>query len=211
MRWSGITAILNTILPRHARAERAVRVREAELQARFAPQIHPKYTWIHTLFPYRDELVRALIQAVKYYGEKELVARLAPYAADYCTDLIHDSTRLQGWEQVRIAPIPSSRSRFRERGYNQAALFARAIAARVPDATYTETLLTRLDRVSQVHVPRTKRAQNMDGVFTASHHAAGACVILIDDVVESGATLADARRALLDEGAKDVIAVAIAH
>ena len=177
----------------------------------FSPHTVKDHSWIHALFPYRDERVRSLIQAVKYYGEREVVETLAPYAADYITELIAHKKQMGGWGQVTLAPIPSSPARVRERGYAQAVLLARAVGARVPDATYDESLLTREDRTSQVHVSRAARRQNMVGAFTAHHRAHGMHVILIDDVVESGATLEDARRALLDEGAKDVIAVALAH
>ncbi len=206
-----ITALLNSILPRHPRATVAVALRPEVLVEIFAPTTLSNAPWIHALFPYRDERIRALVQAVKYYGERAVAEKVAPFAADYLLEIVSEGRAFGGWEHVVIVPIPSSPKRLRERGYNQAALFARAIGARVLDATYDETLLTRDDRTSQVHVPRSKRKSNMVGAFRAHARAAHRFIILIDDVVESGATLMDARRALLASGAKDVIALAIAH
>jgi predicted amidophosphoribosyltransferase len=206
-----ITALFNTILPRHPRAERAVRLTPEKLVTLFAPTTLKGASWIHALFPYRDERVRSLVQAVKYYGERTVADKVAPFAADYLTELVAEARAFSGWEDVVLAPIPSSPQRMRERGYNQAALFARGVAARMPDVTYDETLLSREDRTSQVHVLRMLRKSNMQGAFTADSRAKDRFVILIDDVTESGATLSDARRALLSSGARDVIALAVAH
>lgn len=211
MQYSWITALLNSILPRHPRAESARNVSTRELVAVYAPTTLPRASWIHVLFPYREPNVRALVQAVKYYGERSVVEKLAPFASDYILELIAHQTQFEGWELVTITPVPASPKRLRERGYNQAALFARAIAKLVPDASYDESLLTREERPSQVHIGRNRRKANMAGAFTASARAATRFVILIDDVVESGATLTDARRALRTAGAKGVIALAIAH
>ncbi len=206
-----ITALFNTILPRHPRAERAVRLTPEKLVTLFAPTTLRGAPWIHALFPYRDERIRSLVQAVKYYGERSVADKVAPFAADYLTELVAEARAFSGWEDVVLAPIPSSAARLRERGYNQAALFARAIADRMPDVTYDDTLLSREDRTSQVHVLRMLRKTNMQGAFRAHSRARGRFVILIDDVTESGATLSDARRALLSSGALDVLAIAIAH
>ena len=205
-----ITALLNSILPRHPRAERALHVSPEELAFIFEPKT-VRAPWIHTLFPYRDEHVRSIIQAVKYYGESAAVELVAPFAADYLLELIDHLRRFEGWRTVTLVPIPTSQKRLRQRGYNQAALFAHALSTRIPDATIADTLLTRVERVSQVHVPRSMRKQNIKNAFTATHAAQNSYCILIDDVVESGATLSDARRALLDAGARAVIALAIAH
>lgn len=202
---------LDALLPRHGRARRALAVSPHVLSELIAPISLSKKKWIHALFPYRDERVRAIIQAVKYYGERQVVDTVAPFGADFVTELIDEKQRFEGWERVAIVPIPSSPKRYRERGYNQAALFAKRIAELVSDATYDEALLVREERTSQVHVPRSERKSNMHSAFTAHPRAQNGFFILIDDVVESGATLEDARRALLDAGARGVIAVAIAH
>lgn len=211
MAGSWIMLLLDAFLPRHTRAERALAVSPKVLSELITPVTLPKKSWAHALFPYRDERVRAIIQAVKYYGERQVVETVAPFVADYITELIDQKQRFEGWERVTLVPIPSSTKRYRERGYNQAALFAKRISELVVDATYDETLLMREERTSQVHVPRAERKNNMRDAFTAHSRAHNRFFILIDDVVESGATLEDARRALMDVGARGVIAVAIAH
>jgi ComF family protein len=135
--------------------------------------------------------------------------RVGVLAADYVIELASELQQFRGWENSIIVPVASSAARSRERGYNQAARIARAIA-RTAELPYAE-ILTRDDRQSQVHVPRAKRKSNIAGAFRAGVAASGRHIILIDDVVESGATLVDARRALLEAGAAGVVAIAIAH
>ncbi len=206
-----LLAILSAVLPRHPRAERAVRTDTRDIASLVTPTILPKAQWILALLPYRDERVRALIQAVKYHGEKDVAEKVAPYITDHLTELLTQKMQFEGWHHVLLVPIPTSPQRLRERGYAQAELYARAVAARTPDIRLDESLLVRDDRVSQVRVPRTLRHTNIRGAFRAASSAHGAYIILLDDVVESGATLTDARRALLDAGAQGVIALAVAH
>lgn len=208
---AAISALFDLILPRHLRAARAIAVSEAELASFLEPRQLSTMPWVHTLFPYRNEKVRAIVQAVKYYGERAVAKKVAPFAADVLTELLDQKIRFEGWESILLVPIPSSPKRTRERGYTQAALFTRAIAELVPDIAYDEKLLTREERTSQVHVPRSKRKSNMSLAFHAEDRTHGHFIILIDDVVESGATLSDARRALLAAGARGVIALALAH
>ena len=204
--WSFVDAIL----PRHPHAAAALAVDDADLAALLNPQTLRGASWVHTLFPYHDERVRAIIKATKYYKESAAADKLAVLAADYVLDLLADLTTLHGWDSAVLVPIPSSARRLRERGYNQVEFFARTIAERV-GVPYQPELLTREERPSQVRVMRSRRKANIAHAFTATHAVQNKFVILIDDVAESGATLGDARRALLDEGARDVIAVAITH
>lgn len=206
-----ISALIDTLLPRHDTAERAARVTDRELAALMNPQVLKGAPWVHALFPYHDERVRALIKSVKYYGERKAAEKIARFAADYALELLAEKQTLSGWNQILLAPIPSSAARLRERGYNQAALFAEAVAVRLDGVIYDPLLLTRERRESQVHVTRSTRSKNIAGAFAAVPRVQNHFIILIDDVVESGATLKDARRALLSSGAKDVVAIAMAH
>lgn len=209
---SFLTALLDLFLPRHARATRARALSDRELTALLAPRTLPRAPWIHALLPYQDERVRAVVQSVKYHRERDVAARIAPLIAVHMERVLaslaaHDT----GWRTAVVVPIPASSRRFRERGYVQAALYARALRVHMPTRTVDEHMLTRVHRASQVQIERSERHAHMTGVFRASHTAAGRHIVLIDDVVQSGATLMDARRALLDEGARGVIAIAVAH
>lgn len=213
-----ISYLVDVILPRHRDARRARTISESELAGLMRPIALPGKTWVHTLFPYHDERVRAVIKAIKYYGEAKSAEVVGALAADYILEVVADQKAFEGWQDVILTPIPSSPKRLKERGYNQAARLAQAIyASLAPSAveglSYDPTLLARTDRTSQVHVMRSKRKENIRNAFSTPNalRVEGRFIILIDDVTESGATLTDARRALLEAGARAVIAVAIAH
>ena len=111
-----------------------------------------------------------------------------------------------------VAPIPLHRSRLRERGYNQAELLAKEVGRRT-GALVTTRLLSRTQAT-----PPQAQARSVDarlvavrGAFQAAPEAAGADVLLIDDVCTTGSTLAACADALLRAGAARVAALTFAR
>jgi ComF family protein len=180
--------------------------------------VHPvtlvKDPWITALFPYYNPKVRALIRAMKYRGEKAPLPALGRIVADELLPILEEKRTMAGWNDIHIVHMPSSPERLRKRGYNQAERITLAILPYVDsDIEYAPDVLAREDRPSQVNVAKDRRHKNMTGAFFVlrPEKVRGIHIVLIDDVVETGATFKDARRALLEAGAADVIAIAIAH
>lgn len=159
--------------------------------------------WARAAYPFAGP-VRAAIHRFKYKGERAraghlgalLVPLLAPTPAP--TD-------------TRLIPVPLSADRRRERGYNQAEELARVLAATsglALDVALTRTRATR----PQVGLDRAARRRNVDGAFTwAGAPLAGAAVILIDDVLTTGATAAACAEALKGAGAGRVGLLTVAR
>ncbi len=112
----------------------------------------------------------------------------------------------------RVLPIPLSAQRLRERGFNQALLLARALAPSKTDAT----LLLRLhDTQAQSGLGRAQRLRNLQGTLAVDPLRAsalqGRSVLLVDDVMTTGATLQAAALALRQAGARAVSALVFAR
>ena len=129
------------------------------------------------------------IHRFKYEGREELARPL--------------STLFAGCEPPRadvIVPVPLHTSRLRDRGYDQAALLARHAARQwgLP----VRPLLRRIRPTPhQVGQDRRRREENVRGAFRAAPAAEGLRVCLLDDVLTTGATAAEAARAVLRAGA----------
>jgi ComF family protein len=129
------------------------------------------------------------IHRFKYEGREELARSLA--------------TLFAGCEAPRadvVAPVPLHARRLRERGYDQAALLARA-AARLWCVPMRLLLVRVRPTPQQVGSDRRKREQNVRGAFRGLAAARGLRVCLVDDVLTTGATAAEAAQTLVAAGA----------
>lgn len=114
---------------------------------------------------------------------------------------------------VLVVPAPTAASRRRVRGYDQAARLARAYS-RQAGLTYAP-LLIRLGHQKQVGAGRTQRQSQLRGAFQVKpawrSSVRGQHIVLVDDVVTTGATLETAANVLLAAGARSVEAVVFAQ
>ena len=150
--------------------------------------------------------VRDAVHAIKFHDDAGLglaLGRLVARAAE----------RLREIDRVDVVvPVPLHVSRLLSRGFNQAALLAREVARR----RGCPLVLDALERVraasAQSGSSRSRRRANVAGAFRASRRGvAGKTVLLVDDVLTTGATLAACARALDAAGARRVHVAALAR
>lgn len=147
-----------------------------------------------------------LVTALKFNARPGIAATLA-----------HILRKTEGAKELlqdcdAIVPVPLAPQRLRERGYNQSLLLARGLGhTKLHHAWLQRTHET----LVQSHLDRPQRLHNLLGAFSVPTHAhaqlTGAHVLLVDDVMTTGATLHAATAALREGGAAYVSALAFAR
>jgi competence protein ComFC len=149
-----------------------------------------------------EDLGREAVHTLKYHGRyaiSGMMGRLMAIAAEEETDV------------TLVTHVPLHSSRRRERGFDQSAKLAKNVAdaLRVP---YRGECLRRSRKTrQQALLSREERVRNVAGAFLAGHPMNHESVLLVDDVLTTGATLQAAANALREAGAEGVIGLVFAH
>jgi len=112
-----------------------------------------------------------------------------------------------------LACVPLHPARERERGYNQAALLGDRLAIHVGIPFQRRLLWRRKATETQTHLTAAQRAHNVKGVFSVPwpNRVRGARIVLVDDVMTTGATVNECARALKAAGASSVMVLTVAR
>ena len=152
-----------------------------------------------------DGALKDFIYALKFRGRRELAEGIGVLMARVATR----EKAMRGSEL--LVPVPLHPKRLAERGYNQAELLARMVGSCLGLPVRT-TLVRSILTGEQNKLGRRDRRDNLRGVFIVPHplEVAGKRVLLVDDVITTGATANECSRALLRAGAAEVRVLAAA-
>lgn len=170
-----------------------------------------------TPYPYRrvlgaaryDGAVKLGIKLLKFYDKPRMAKPLGELLREQAAQELEPET------YTHVVPVPLHRVRRRERGYNQAELLANEVLPLFPRARLDRSLIRVRPTFAQSRLHGEKeRQESVRSAFTVIHddHLRGAEVLLVDDVVTTGATIGECAKALLQCGVAhvDVLAVALA-
>ena len=160
----------------------------------------PVYARARAVARYDDGPARRLVQRLKYGDRLELATAMGLWMARAGDELLVDADVL--------VPVPLHPLRLALRRFNQSALLARAISRGCGVPVDLDALARVKPTPPQVGLTRSQRALNVQGAFRVVEERAigvlGRSVVLVDDVLTSGATINAASRALLRAGARRV-------
>ncbi len=148
-----------------------------------------------------------VLQAFKYQNATWLSHDLVDLL-DGCLAADFDSV-----EYDLVTAVPLSPAKFRRRSYNQSSILGRGLAQRLGIAFLPQCLTRVRDTQSQTKLKAKQRLKNVKGAFKAGHTSwlKGRRVLLVDDIMTTGATVNECARALRQAGANDVQVITVAR
>lgn len=177
--------------------------------------------WIFPIFDYRHPSIKKAIWLIKYKGKKKLVKIFAETIYGRMIEELAELKLMKNFQNPILIPIPLSKRRFRERGFNQAELLCEEIIK--IDEENSQHQYLKMDKNILIKIKETEhqariknrkeRLENLSKSFAVKkgEFLKGKNIILIDDVTTTGATLSEAKKILKENGAYKIIAFTIAH
>ena len=153
------------------------------------------------LFCYENPIVKTLIWNIKFRKNMRCISLVS--------QLMYKHIKTLKIKDPLIIPVPLSPKRKRERGYNQTELIIKSFLG----FEIALDCVTRRNTLTQTSLPRHERIHNLKNTFTVSRpeKVLGRNIIIIDDVITTGATTKEMARVLKLVGAKSITVQAFAH
>ena len=173
------------------------------------------FDWARSYGLYADAL-RSAILLLKFQRRERLGVQLGERLAE----MWNSHKELDEADRPALVPVPLHSSRERDRGFNQSQALARGLARKLkrrgkgsPPAVETRWLVRTRPTVPQTGLSLTARRENVRGVFRARspERVRGRVVVLVDDVMTTGATLSACAAALRKAGASRVLGLTLAR
>lgn len=184
---------------------------------RTPPAERESLSWIFPLYDYRYPPLKKALWLLKYKGRKRLAKVFAEALYGRILEELSDLSIMENFRNVVLIPIPLSKERYRERGFNQAELICKELLKLDKGENFTiisDVLIKPINTKHQAHIEnRGERLKNIIGSFSAKNTnlILKKNIILLDDVTTTGATLSEARKVLKEAGARKVVAFTVAH
>lgn len=159
----------------------------------------------HRSFGLYEGVLKEALHRFKFGGDRSLVTPLG--------EMLLEAFRGLDGDVDLLIPIPLSKKRLLQRGFNQSLLLAHYLRRRTGVPCSRNLLVKARETSPQTSLGRKGRKENVKGAFQVRDRKDihGKKVLLVDDVFTTGATLSEAAKVLLRAGAKEVLAVTVAR
>lgn len=169
--------------------------------------------WSASVFEYKNRLIRKAVWMIKFSHKYSVLDDLEKTLGENFDAFLEKQKIKQ--KEVLLVPVPITKRSMVARGYNQSLLISKILSKSQNKTKVEDSILIK----TKNHLPQNKiknRMKRLDNVKNSFHvknpeKVKGKIIILIDDVVTTGATLKEAKKALTLSGAKKVFGFSIAH
>ncbi len=159
----------------------------------------PPFSKVITFGIYEGALAEAINQ-LKFHNVRRLSGPLGTLLSNISLPAING-----------IVPVPLHIKSLRERGFNQSLLIARTLSRRRTIPLFIDMLIKKKETPPQIGLSARERISNVRKAFAARGNIKGLRILLVDDVVTTGATVRECSHELLNAGAREVIVATIAR
>jgi ComF family protein len=161
----------------------------------------PAFSYARSFGLYEGVLKRA-ISLLKFYGIKRLSRPLSDVML-----------KMKIPEADVVIPVPLHEKRLRKREFNQSALIAKYLASSMGLRVMLNSLVKVRDTMPQVGLSSQARKKNIKGAFAVENDSliTGKDIVLVDDVVTTGATVRECSKVLKKAGARNIYVITLAH
>jgi competence protein ComFC len=186
-------------------------ISKEDLYLKHRTEIITEFPFIKSIFSYKDELIKELIWQIKYKKNKHAI-QCAGYAL---FKEISEYLNKNNIESAILLPIPISKSRRNERGFNQSEIIIDEIIKNDTNGIFKKdffNLIRIKDIDKQTHKNRNDRLENSKNIFQYKNDTpSNSQIIIIDDVTTTGSTLINAKNAIDSLNQLNVLAFTLAH
>ena len=172
---------------------------------------------ILAVYDYRDPIIKNAIWKLKYHKTPYLGERLGKLLYESLIEEINQIQMFSLGSPIYVIPVPISKDRKKNRGYNQSEIIARNFCKNAPKNIFqfkNNIVFKKFNTLPQAKLTnRNKRLQNIKGAFGINNKelVKGKTIIIIDDVTTTGGTILEIMKILKKAGAKKVLGFAVAH
>lgn len=208
--------LLDFLIPREKSERVLAEMTADQFLSRAKPPLPLNVKNAKALFSYKDRLVKDTIWLLKYRRNHKATEILGTLLGNVASEWLEDLATFENFTNPLLVPIPMGKIRRAERGRNHTEILCEEMIKTMPleTVTYMPTALSKIkETASQARTKnRAERLKNLSGSFSAnSKIVRGRNILLIDDVITTGATINEARRTLIASGASRIYALSVAH